>query len=886
MSQTRFRNPARTTAALVTVLLSAPLLHAAEDLAFPKQPRVPYLTPEESQKHFRLPEGYRLELVLSEPQIREPVVAVFDGNGRMFVAEMRTYMQDIDGNAQKNPVSRVSLHEDKDGDGTFEAHSVFIDNLVLPRMILPLDDALLVGVTDTNDLFLHRDTDGDGVADEVKKVYEGGKRGGNLEHQPSGLIWAHDNWLYTTYNAYRLRYTKNGFLKESTAPNGGQWGLTQDDYGKPWYVNAGGERGPVNFQANVYYGAFNIPDQFEPDFRVVYPIVPIPDVQGGTRRFRPEEKTLNHFTATCGAEIYRGDRLPGDLRGDLLFAEPVGRLIRRTKIDVKEGLSYLRNATPGSEFIRSTDPNFRPVNMVTAPDGSLYIVDMYRGIIQEGNWVREGSYLRKVVQQYSLDKNAGRGRIWRLVHDDFKTDSTRPGMLEASAKELIATLAHPNGWRRDNAQRLLVLRGDKGVVAELRKVARSHGNHLARVHAIWTLEGLDSIDAAFIRDRLTDPHPQVRIAALRAGETLIKAGDKELASSYAPLLNDSDSAVAIQAVLTANKLKLANAKQRIEATLKTQASKGVKTIADQILNPPQPPARKASDFLTRSGKRLFRRGEAIYKELCYACHGADGKGMKMEGAPKGVTLAPPFAGSETLLGHPDAPILVVLHGLTGPVKGKKYEAQMVPMASQDDQWIASVLTFIRNSFGNRAPGITPRQVRTVRKQFAKRTAPWTVAELKAAAPMPIPHRNRWGLSASHRKANAKNAVDGNLNSRFDTGASQVPGMWFTIDLKMETLVGGLRLDAAKSRNDYPRGYQIAFSNDGRTWSAPVAPGKGTTSMTEVFFKPRKTRHIRITQTGSVNGLFWSIHEMEIYQYPESVPATAYVKKLKTASDFE
>jgi mono/diheme cytochrome c family protein/glucose/arabinose dehydrogenase len=867
-----------------TALTCFPTLAAEDD--FPPQPPVAYLSPQESHKHFQLPEGYRLELVLAEPQIKEPVVAVFDGNGRMFVAEMRTYMQDIDGNNQHDPVSRVSLHEDKDGDGTFETHSVFIDKLLLPRMILPLDDALLVGVTDTNDLFLYRDTDGDGVADEVKKVYEGGKRGGNLEHQPSGLIWAHDNWLYTTYTAQRLRYTKDGFLKEGTAPNGGQWGLTQDDYGKPWFINAGGEKGPVNFQANVYYGAFNVKDQFAPEYMTVYPLVPIPDVQGGTRRFHPEEKTLNHFTATCGAEIYRGDRLPEDIRGDLLFAEPVGRLIRRTKIEVKDGLSYLRNAEPGSEFIRSTDPNFRPVNMVTAPDGTLYIVDMYRGIIQEGNWVREGSYLRKVVQQYSLDKNAGRGRIWRLIHDDFKPDTTKPGLQTASAADLVKTLAHPNGWHRDNAQRLLVLRGDKDIADTLSKTAKSHSNHLARIHAIWTLEGLNALTPAFVKDRLTDKHPQVRIAALRAGETLIKAGDKELPSLYTTFINDPDPNVANQAILTANKLKFSDARKHIEAGAKQHASLGVKEIAGQILNPPKPQKPKFSANFTRAEQRLLKRGEAVYKELCYACHSADGKGMQMEGAQKGVTLAPPFAGSETLLGHPDAPILVVLHGLTGPVKGKKYDAQMVPMASNDDQWIASVLTYIRNSFGNRAPAISPRQVKQIRKQFAKRTAPWSIEELKTAAAMPIKDRNTWAFTASHKKDATKNAVDGNLNSRYDTGTPQVPGMWFTIDLKQEAYVGGLRIDAAKSARDYPRGYEVALSLDGKSWSDPVASGKGETPMTEILFKAAKARHIRITQTGSVKGLFWSIHEMEIYQSPISIPPSAYVKQLKTESTFE
>ncbi|MFM1557473.1 MAG: hypothetical protein ACKJR1_13375, partial [Limisphaerales bacterium] len=377
---------------------------------FAPQSKPPFLNPAASQKLFQLPKGYKLELVLSEPQIKEPSVAVFDGDGSMFVAEMRTYMQDIDGSGKFNKVSRVSKHIDTNGDGKFDKHTIFIDKLMLPRILLPLDDRLVVGETNTNDLYVYRDTDGDGVADEKKPFYIGGNRGGNLEHQPSGLIWSMDNWLYTTYNAYRLRQKDGETLKESTAPNGGQWGLTQDNHGKPWYVNAGGERGPLNFQTPIVYAALNAKDQFAANYRIVYPLVPIPDVQGGTRRFRPKEKTLNHFTATCGAEVYRGDRLPKELFGNLFFGEPVGRLIRRTIIENDDGVSKLRNAHPESEFIRTPDAYFRPINMVTAPDGTMYIVDMYRGIIQEGNWVKRGSYLRKVVQQYKLDESIGRGR--------------------------------------------------------------------------------------------------------------------------------------------------------------------------------------------------------------------------------------------------------------------------------------------------------------------------------------------------------------------------------------------------------------------------------------------------------------------------------------------
>ncbi|NOX98821.1 MAG: hypothetical protein GXP30_03665, partial [Verrucomicrobia bacterium] len=462
---------------LLTSLNAADTKPSTEKQDFSPQPPTPYLSPSESMKLFELPKGYSLELVLSDPQIEEPVVCVFDGNGRMFVAEMRTYMQDIDGSTKFEKTSRVSMHIDTNGDGKMDKHSVFIDNLLLPRILLPLDDRLIVGETNTLDLYSYRDTNGDGVADEKKLIYKGGERGGNLEHQPSGLIWSMDNWLYTTYNAYRLRLTPDGkMIKERTAANGGQWGLTQDNHGKPWYVNAGGEIGPINFQQPIVYGAFNVPDQFPPDYREVYPLVlkprQMPDVQGGALRFRPDNKLLNHFTATCGAEVYRGDRLPKDLQGDLLFSEPVGRLIRRSKITVKDGVTHLLNAYYKGEFIRSTDANFRAVNMCTAPDGTLYIVDMYRGIIQEGNWVKEGSYLRKVVQQYQLDKNFGRGRIYRLVHKDFKR-GPQPNMLDESSAELVKHLEHPNGWWRDTAQKLLILKRDASIVPALKTMARS-----------------------------------------------------------------------------------------------------------------------------------------------------------------------------------------------------------------------------------------------------------------------------------------------------------------------------------------------------------------------------------------------------------------------------
>jgi mono/diheme cytochrome c family protein/glucose/arabinose dehydrogenase len=852
----------------VSILLLAAALpvlaqNKAED--FPKQPDVPALSPEEQLKKFQLPPGYRLELVLAEPHIKEPVVAVFDGNGRMFVAEMRTYMQDIDGTGELTNKSRVSLHWSSKGDGTFDKHTVFADHLKLPRMILPLGPGeLLINETDTQDIFLWRDKDGDGVADEKKLWYAGGPRGGNMEHQQSGLIWCTDNWLYMTYNSWRLRwqgYDKEP-LKESTPGNGGQWGLTQDDWGKPWFVNAGGERGPINFQTHIYYAALNTKDQFVGEYATVWPDVPIPDVQGGPPRARPVERTLNHFTATCGAEVFRGDRLPADLRGDLLFSEPVGRLIRRTKIEVKDGVTRLSNPYESvkGEFIRSTDPNFRVVNMNTAPDGTLYLVDMYRGIIQEGNWTREGSYLRKVIQQYGLDKNIGRGRIWRLVHDGFKP-GPQPKMDAEKSTDLVAHLAHPNGWWRDTAQRTLVIRNDKSVIPALEMMARTHSNPLARMHAIWTLDGLGLLDPALVRAKLKDAHPQVRVAALRASETLYKAGDKSFEADYAALGKSADADLAWQALLTARVLNVPNAKQTFtSAVLATNAPPVVVALGKSLLAPPTSWPREFSG----ADKALLTKGEGIYQELCFACHGFDGRGMQVEGAKPGTTLAPSLAGSPRVAGQREALIHILLKGLAGPINGKTYEALMVPMESNDDAWIAAVASYVRNSFGNKGGMISVKEVADIRAKSKVRTQPWTVEELLAALPNPpLMNRKQWKLTASHNAAALPLAVDGTASTRYDTRTPQVPGMWVQIELPAETAITGLRLDATGSGGDYPRGYTVELSADGQTWGKPVASGEGKTALTEIKLPPTKTKFIRITQTGSVKGLFWSIHELDV-----------------------
>jgi putative heme-binding domain-containing protein len=851
---------------------------------FSPKPPVQALSPEEEAKHFLLPKGYRLELVLSEPHVKEPVLAVFDGNGRLFVAEMRSYMQDVDGKNQRAPVSRISMHESTKGDGVYDRHTVFIDNLVLPRLVLPLDKSILVMETDSDDIVEYWDTDGDGVADKKKVWFHGAGRRGNLEHQQSGMVWGLDNWIYTTYNAFRLRWTPGGVLKEPTGPNGGQWGLTQDDYGKMWFVDGGGERGPVNFQQPIVYGAFAVNGQFEEGFETVWPAPGgLGDMQGGMMRVRMPDGTLNHFTAACGQDVFRGDRLPPDLRGDLLFAEPVGRLVRRAKIDVADGVTRLRNTYPKSEFIRSTDPLFRPVNMTTAPDGTLYVVDMYRGIVQETTWVEPGSYLRKKVQQYQLDKLTNRGRVWRLVHDGIEPNRQQPRMLDETPAQLVRHLESPNGWWRDTAQRLLVLRQDKSVVPTLLEMARNSGNLLASIHALWTLEGLGALDASLVREKLKDRDPRMRVQAMRLSESLVKAGDRSLLDDVRTLTKDKDANVVIQAMLTLNLLKAPDAGTAIGSTVKSSKSRGVKEIGGQLLQPHRdrsgfgefPPFR-----YTPEQRKLLEHGSLIYKELCYTCHGSDGKGAPLAGAPAGTTMAPPLAGSPRVQGHRDYVVNTLLHGLIGPIDGNSYQSLMAPMGSNTDEWIAAAASYVRNSFGNSASIIMPAEVSKARTSAGNRAYPWTVEEMESALPGYLRYAPDWKVSASLNADMAEFAINSPGFVQWDTGEPQKPGAWFQIELPRPVTLSEIQLDSPGSPfgpGTFPRSFEVRLSTDGKSWTT-VAEGKGNGPSTRIAVKPVPARVVRITLTAADNAT-WAIQRTRLFEAVREPSAAALAPRV-------
>ncbi|MCR9200169.1 MAG: discoidin domain-containing protein [Planctomycetaceae bacterium] len=877
--------------ALLLFIPLTPVMAGENDTPSPPQSetfssKAPPLSPEQSIATMEIQSGYRISPVLTEPQIHEPAAIAWDGNGRLYVIEMRTYMQEIDGKNQLQPVSRVSRHEDTDNDGIYDRHTVFADNLSLPRMVLPLLDRVIIRETNTLDLKSYQDTDDDGVADKIELWHEGGPRGGNLEHQPSGLIWNIDNWMYTTYSRHRYRFTGGQIIREPLPHGAGQWGLTHDDEGRIFYSSAGGENPATDFQRPIIYGQLSLPGEQADNFREVFPIDDVPDTQGGRGRLR-EDNSLNRFTASCGQSIFRGDRMASDLYGDLIICEPVGRLIRRAHVTNDEGRIQVSNAYEQAEFIRSTDPNFRPVNSATGPDGCLYIVDMYRGIIQEGNWVREGSYLREVVQEYELDRNIGRGRIFRVDHESTQR-GPQPRMLDETPAELIAHLSHPNGWWRSEAQKLIVLHGDRSVVPALKDMAATHENPLARLHALWTLEGLSAVSAQLLTAALHDADGRVRAAALRLCEADM-ATNRSYDSALVALADDADPNVLIQGVLSLSRGLHPEAEHLTAALVEAPAaSDSVGRIAAQVKSRREAmmAEQKRLQELQRRNKLLAEsvvRGKAIYTTLCINCHGADGKGLPSPDG-HGLRLAPALAGSARVNGHRERLTRILLNGLIGPVDETTYAGGlMLPMGANTDQWIADVATYVRNSWDNRAPLIEASDVSAIRAASADRVGPWTLAELQPFDPPEL--RRNWKLSASHGNDKIGNAIDDNPGSRWDTGTPQVPGMWLTIELPEPVHVASLTLNTQGSDLDYPRGYQVQTSLDGESWTDTMAEGRGDNPITTIELSlPAPTRFLKITQTGHVSNKYWSIHELSLRGLTGSEPKVQSLAERLAAAD--
>jgi len=526
-----------------------------------KIPRAPPLSPEEALKTFRLQPGFRIELVAAESLVETPVAMQFDPNGRIWVVEMRGYMRNIQGVGENEPWGRIVVLDDTNADGKMDRSTVFLDHLVMPRALCLVRDGLLVA--EPPKLWFCRDTDGDDRADEKIEVAndyatqndpELGKNS-NPEHASNGLMLALDNWIHSLEHGYRYRNDRGRWLREPTLASRGQWGMSQDDFGRLVFnSNSDHLRGdlvPYEYlRRNTNYHAAGANVQLAKD-QSVWPIRVTPGVNRGYQKDILRDGKLASFTAACGPVIYRGDNFPAGFRGNAFVAEPAANLIRRSILVEQDAIVTATNAYEHAEFLASTDERFRPVNLCNGPDGALYIVDMYRGIIQHRMYVT--TFLRRQIEERGLDKPLDQGRIYRVVHEGAKP-AARPRLAKASTSELVRTLSHPNGWWRDTAQRLLVERADESSVPRLRTLARSDHEPLGRLHGLWTLQGLKKLDESTVRAALQDEHPKIRGAAIRLYEPFARA-QSEAAARLRALLKDPNADVQLQLALSLGELR-------------------------------------------------------------------------------------------------------------------------------------------------------------------------------------------------------------------------------------------------------------------------------------------------------------------------------------------
>lgn len=696
-----------------------------------KIPPSPQLTPEESVKAMRIAPGFRVEVIASEPMIEAPVAAQYDPDGRLYVLEMRGFMRAPDGTGENQPLGRVSILEDRDGDGKMDTSTVFLDGLVMPRAFALTHGGVLIA--EPPKLWFCRDVNGDGKADEKVEIFNDYGDTKNPEHTANGLVLAMDNWFYNLYHTWRYRW-QNGRWDRQPIPNRVQWGLAQDDFGRLFFTQ---NSDPL--RADLYSSSYagRAPTARVPFLNTLvardFTTWPGRVTAGVNRGYQPnvlrEDGSLASFTAACGTTVYRGDNFPASARNQAFICEPSANMIRWQHIDDDAGLLTSSNALGQTEFIRSSDERFRPVNLLTAPDGSLTVVDIGRGIIQHRIYMT--SYLRKQVEARHLDQPLSVGRLYRVTYAAGKV-TRQPKLTKASSATLVDTLSHPNGWWRDTAQRLLVERGDTSVVPALRTLALKAPEARVKLHALWTLEGMNQVSQDLALQALRDPHPKVQIAALRVSEPLLTSNNEELRKRLLPALSNTlwtaSTEVRVQAALSLGLVRTnASANTWLRETFDTSGSEYVKQAAALSLGLLDPQTNTVSaaqlSGLTSSELQRFKAGKELYLAACAACHQPHGLGQ--EG------LAPPLSGSEWVAGSPDRLSRIVLHGVRGPirVKGQNFQLEMPPLGVFNDEQLSQVLTYIRREWGHSYSPIDAAAVKAVRDATAQREQAWTESEL-------------------------------------------------------------------------------------------------------------------------------------------------------------
>lgn len=666
-----------------TLLLLAPLLAlraGEEDMPPPpahwKIPPAPVVAPKDVLASFRTQPGFKLELMAHEPVVEDPVAIAFDADGRLFVAEMRGYMPNTEGTGEDATNGRVTMLEDADGDGTYEKSTVFVDGLVMPRSVMCVNGGILVATPPT--VWFCRDTNGDGKADEkVAAINDYGKVG-NPEHTSNSLTWMLDNWVYSANHTERYRLVDGKWMSEKTTFRG-QWGLTQDDVGRPYY-NTNSDQLRTDLVPSAYYarnpnlrtpaGLNAQPDKSQ----TCWPARITPGVNRGYRKGTlRDDGTLSGFTAVCGAGVYRGDLFP-DWVGDVFVCEPSANFVRRAKVTEKDGIVTSTNAYEKSEFLGGLDERFRPVNCETGPDGALWIVDMYQGVLQHRIFLT--AYLKRQALERGLDKPVNLGRLYRVV-----PTSGKPGkplkLAKAPVEQVVEALSHANGFWRDTAQRLLVERQEKSAIPALRTLVTTGKAPLGRMHALWTLDGLGDRDVATLTAALGDQDARVRAAAVRIGEPLLTgASAAAWQAAIAKLITDADARVPLQVALSLGAVADGKADAQLEALAIAHANHPL--IREAVLSGL---AGREFAFLTRlTSNPVFATGKPGYDGLVAGLAGC----VLAENKPGKISALLTLAATQPkeAAWRQEA----IVNGAHNAIKGKNAKPGAVKLKTKPDAW--------------------------------------------------------------------------------------------------------------------------------------------------------------------------------------------------------
>ena len=515
------------------------------------------LAPKDSLRHLKLAPGLKLQLIAHEPQVVDPVAIAFDEDLRLWVVEMSDYPNGPTKKGQP-PRSRVRILEDLDRDGVYETSKVFVDKLLFATGLQLWQGGAFV--TLAGKVMYFKDSDGDGRAD-IRRLYYTGFAERNQQLRANHPTFGLDNRIYIA-NGLRggtivghvagkkgkpvsitgrdFRFNPRDGSYEAISGQG-QFGLTFDDYGNRFVCS---NRNPMKhivlssryIKRNSFLALPSLANDICPSgaAATVYPL---------SRNFTHLSGHAGQITSACGIHYFRGTAMGSAYQDAMFVCEPAGNLIHRRAVVSSGGTFRATRVRQGAEFLASPDDWFRPVNLTTGPDGALYVVDMYRAIIEHPHWLPAA-----LAAKLPLQDGDDRGRLYRV--SDPKTKQPRPVKLSTmDSRQLVEQFEHPNAWQRTTAARLIYQRQDKSAVPHLKTKVTDGKSALARLHALWALDGLKEVTVRVLQQALRDPSARVREHAILLTEPRLKES-KLLRLAVQQHAKDRDARVRMQVALS------------------------------------------------------------------------------------------------------------------------------------------------------------------------------------------------------------------------------------------------------------------------------------------------------------------------------------------------